>query len=435
MAAPEPGSGTESPSGHPAPPADPYPTPPASPPSGVVAGLDPFAAGFFDDPYRRYAELREADPVHRSPLGSWMLTRYDDCVRLLRHPTVSVEDRHAGLDRRARLFGDDDPRRGRGAAAILNLDPPAHTRIRRLAGKAFTPRRVEALAPRIEALVDTALDRVAADGGMDVIADLAFPLPFAVISEMLGIPTDDSDRMRDVSHTLVQTLEPLTGPDEVPALVAASDTMYDFVEEMIRWKRANPADDLLTALIEVRDGGDALSHEELHDQVTLLYIAGHETTVNLIGNGVLALLQHPEQFARLRRDPGLVGNAIEELLRFDAPVQFSRRIALDDIEIGGTTIPSGTFVFTVLGAANRDPAHFGVEADVLDLTRRDAPQHLAFGGGIHHCLGAVLARAEARAAIGGLARRFPGLGLATDRPAWNRRLVLRGLDTLPVTLG
>ncbi len=270
---------------------------------------------------------------------------------------------------------------------------------------------------------------------MDVIADLAFPLPFAVISEMLGIPTDDSDRMRDVSHTLVRTLEPLTSPDDIPALIAASDAMYGFVEEMIRWKRDHPADDLLTALIEVRDGGDALSHEELHDQVALLYIAGHETTVNLIGNGTLSLLRHPDQLARVRDDPALVPNAVEELLRFDGPVQFSRRITLDDLEIDDVTIPAGSFVFTVLGAANRDPAHFGPDADTLDLTRRDAPQHLSFGGGIHHCLGAVLARAEARAAIGGLVRRFPGLRLATDAPAWNGRLVLRGLDALPVTFG
>ena len=366
-----------------------------------------------------------------------MLTRYEDCVRLLRNPDVSVEDRNAGIDRRARMFGDDDPRRVRGTSAILNLDPPDHTRLRRLAGKAFTPRRVDALGPRIEALVDQALDRVAAPGpaGMDVIADLAFPLPFAVISELLGIPTDDGDRLRDVSHTLVRTLEPLTSPDDIPLLLAASDAMYAHVEETIRWKRANPADDLLTALIRVEEDGDTMSHQELHDQVALLYIAGHETTVNLIGNGTLALLRHPAELARLQAEPTLIANAIDELLRFDGPVQFSRRILLTDLEIDGVTIPARSFVFTVLGAANHDPEHFGPDADALDLTRRLAPQHLSFGGGIHHCLGAVLARAEARAAIGGLVRRFPTIALASDTPAWNGRLVLRGLDALPVTLG
>lgn len=403
--------------------------------TGTTVGLDPFAPGFFDDPYAQYAALRRADPVHRSPLGPWMCTRYEDCVRLLRNPHVSVEDRNAGVDRRARLFGDDDARRRRGTQAILNLDPPAHTRIRRLAGKAFTPRRVEALGPRIDALVAAALDRVADRGAMDVIADLAFPLPFAVISEMLGIPADDSEHLRDVSHTLVRTLEPFTPDADLPLLRDASDAMHDFADRIVAWKRAHPGDDLLTALIEVRDGGDALSEEELHDQVVLLYIAGHETTVNLIGNGTLALLRHPDQLARLHVDPTLIGNAVEELLRFDGPVQFSRRITLTDLEIGEETVPAGSFVFTVLGAANHDPAHFGPDADALDLTRRLAPQHLSFGGGIHHCLGAVLARAEARAAIGALARRFPGMTLATDTPGWNGRLVLRGLDALPVRLG
>ena len=399
----------------------------------ATVGLDPTAPGFFADPYAQYAALRRLDPVHRSPFGPWMCTRYEDCVRLLRDPSLSVEDRNAGIDRRARLFGAGDPRRRRGVAAILNLDPPAHTRIRRLVGKAFTPRRVAALGSRIEALVDEALDRVAGRGEMDVIADLAFPLPFAVIAEMLGIPADE--RMRDVSHTLVRTLEPFTPDDALPELRDASDAMRDFVDRIIAGKRARPGDDLLTALIEVRDGGDALSEDELHDQVALLFIAGHETTVNLIGNGVLALLRHPDQLARLRADTALIANAVEELLRFDPPVQLSRRITLADLAIGDTTIPAGSFVFTVLGAANRDPAHFGADADALDLTRRLAPQHLSFGGGIHHCLGAVLARAEARAAIGTLVRRFPDLALATDTPAWNGRLVLRGLDALPVTLG
>jgi cytochrome P450 len=409
--------------------------PPAPPSGSVQVGLDPFAPGFFADPYTQYAALRRAAPVHQSPLGPWMCTRYDDCVRLLRSPGLSVEDRNRDGGRRIQLFAEADPRRRRGRSAILNLDPPDHTRIRRLAGKAFTPRRVDSLLPRIEALVDAAIERVEPDGAMDVIADLAFPLPFAVISEMLGIPTDDSDRMRDVSHTLVRTLEPLTSPDDLPQLRDASEAMYGFVEEMIRWKREHPGDDLLTALIEVRDGSDTLTHDELHDQVALLFIAGHETTVNLIGNGMHSLLRHPDQLARLRDDPSLIGNAVEELLRFDAPVQFSRRITLVDVEVGDVAIPAGSFVFTVLGAANRDPEHFGPDADTLDLTRRDAPQHLSFGGGIHHCLGAVLARAEARAAVGALVRRFPGIALATDTPAWNGRLVLRGLDALPVTLG
>ena len=408
-------------------------------------GLNPFAPGFFANPYEQYRDLRERAPVHQSPFGPWLITRYDDCIRLLRDPRTSVEERRV-FDRRALLFGEDDPRRVRGTAAILNLDPPDHTRLRRLATKAFSPRRIEALGARIQQLVDELLDRAVersratADHTFDVISDLAFPLPFAVISELLGMPDTDRDTLRDVSHTLVLTLEPLTPPEAVPRLIAASDAMAAHVDDAIEWKRAHPADDLLSALIAVEEEGDRLSPQELRDQVTLLYIAGHETTVNLIGNGMLALFRHPEQLSHLRDEPTLIANAVDELLRFDGPVQFSRRVVLRDLAIDDVTIPSGSVVLTGLGAANHDPAHFGVDADSLDITRQLAPQHLAFGGGIHHCLGAVLARAEGRAAIGTLVRRFPELALAPelrggDEAAWNGRMILRGLDALPVSVG
>ncbi|MEI8000142.1 MAG: cytochrome P450 [Actinomycetes bacterium] len=403
--------------------------------SGPV--LDPFEPGFFDDPYPQYARLRSEAPVHRTPFGPWALSRYDDCIRLLRDPGTSVEVGNADDARRERIFAPDDPRDDRGTHAILNLDPPDHTRIRRLVQKAFTPRQVEALHARIDHLVEAALDRVAPTGGMDVITDLAFPLPFEVISDLLGMPDTDREQIRDVAHTLAGVLEPLTPPEAADSLRAASDAMTHHVEAAIAWKRDRPADDLLSALVAVEDDGDVLSPGELRDQVTLLYIAGHETTVNLIGNAMATLLRHPDQLQRLRDDPTLVNNAVEELLRFDGPVQFSRRILLTDLEVGGQALSAGTFVFTLLGAANHDPDHFGPDAESLDLGRRLAPQHLAFGGGIHHCLGAVLARAEARAALGALVARFPGLALATgtDPLAWNGRLVLRGLDTLPVTFG
>jgi cytochrome P450 len=396
--------------------------------------LNPFEPGFFDDPYAQYGRLRELRPVHQSPLGPWTLTRYEDVSRLLRDPSLSVEDANATDDRRAGLFPDDDDRQRRGSLAILNLDPPDHTRIRRLVSKAFTPRRVEQLVPRVEQLVGGMLDAVQPAGAMDVIADLAFPLPFAVISEMLGMPDADREQLRAWSHTLVKTLEPLLTPDEVPELLAASDAMAEHVTAAIDWKRGAPADDLLSAMIAAEEEGDRLSTEELIAQVILLFLAGHETTVNLIGNGTLALLRHPDQLALLRDDPELIGNAVEELLRYDSPVQFSRRVTLQPMEIDGQHIEPGSFVFTMLGAANHDPAHFGADADELDLRRRDAPHHLSFGGGIHHCLGAVLARTEARAAIGALVQRFPNLELVDDTPAWNGRLVLRGLDRLPVTL-
>jgi cytochrome P450 len=403
--------------------------------------LDPFEPGFFDDPYAQYARLREEAPVHQSPLGPWMLTRYDDVSRLLRDGSLSVEDDNATLDARAAaLEGLGDDRRRRGSRAILNLDPPDHTRIRRLVSKAFTPSRIDALVPGIQHLVDALLDdaEVAArESGdpVDLIGALAFPLPFAVISEMLGMPDTDRDRLREWSHTVVKILEPLVVADDVPALMEAGDHMNEHVRATIAWKREHPSDDLLSALIAVEEEGDVLSEDELVDQVTLLYLAGHETTVNLIGNGALALLRHRDQLELLHDDPTLIVNAVDELLRFDSPVQFSRRIALGPLELDGHRLAPGAVIFTLLGAANRDPAHFGRDADRLDLRRRDAPHHLSFGGGIHHCLGAFLARTEGRIAIGALVRRFPGIELATETPAWNGRLVLRGLDELPVLLG
>jgi cytochrome P450 len=398
--------------------------------------LNPFEPGFFDDPYDQYRRLRELRPVHESPLGPWTLTRYDDCSRLLRDPSLSVDEQHSAYNAREEMFAAAGvERRNRGQRAILNIDPPDHTRIRRLVSKAFTPRRVEALLPRVQQLVDGMLDDAEARGDMDVIADLAFPLPFAVISEMLGMPQADALSLREWSHTLVTSLEPLTSPEEIPKMMHASDSMVAHVDAAIEWKRREPADDLLSAMIAAEEEGDRLKPDELRDQVILLFVAGHETTVNLIGNGTLALLRNPDQLALLRAQPDLIGNAIEELLRYDSPVQFTRRIALEPLEIDGNHIEPGSFIFTILGAANHDPEHFGPDADSLDLTRRDAPHHISFGGGIHHCLGAVLARAEARIAIGSVVARFPALEVATDEPAWNGRLVLRGLDALPVTLG
>jgi cytochrome P450 len=402
--------------------------------SGVF--LNPFEPGFFDDPYAQYARLRDQAPVHQSPLGPWTLSRYDDVSRLLRDPTLSVVDDNAAVAPQAALFeGTGIDRTRRGSRAILNLDPPDHTRIRRLVSKAFTPTRIEALVPRIQGLVDALLDDLDGAGPVDLIRGLAFPLPFAVISEMLGMPDADRVQLREWSHTLVKFLEPIIDPAELPSLLAAGDNMEDHVRAAIAWKRREPADDLLSALIAVEEGGEVLSEDELVDQVTLLYVAGHETTVNLIGNGTLALLRHRDQLELLQREPALIVNGVDELLRFDSPVQFSRRITLADVEIDGHAVDAGSFVFTLLGAANRDPAHFGADADALDLRRRDAPHHLSFGGGIHHCLGAVLARTEGRVAIGTLARRYPRMELATDTPAWNGRIVLRGLDELPVALG
>jgi len=407
--------------------------------AGEVSELvfNPFDPDHVANPYPQYAALRERDPVHRTLIGPWLVTRYDDVLRILRDPTLSVEDANATplpIDEATRAaFGD----RSGGSRAILNLDNPDHDRLRRLVSKAFTPKVVTELRPLADRLVAESLDAAETAGEMDVIRDLAFPLPFTVISEMLGMPTERRDELREWSHAVVKTLDPIISPEEIAGAIAAADAMTEHVQGVIEEKRRASGDDLLTALIRAEDEGSVLDEQELLDQVMLLYIAGHETTVNLIGNGTLALLRHPDQLARLRDDPEIEQNAVEELLRYDSPVQFSRRIALEDMDLDGRRIEAGAFVMTGLGSANHDPDHWGPTADDLDLGRSGAAGHVSFGSGIHHCLGASLARVEGRAALGALARRFPRLALADPdaRPAWNGRIVLRGLDALPVTLG
>jgi cytochrome P450 len=402
--------------------------------SAEAVFFNPFEPGFTAWPYDQYRRLREHEPVHRTPLGSWNLSRYADVVRILRDPTLSVEQANAtplpGMEELREMAGD----RSRGARAMLNLDPPDHDRLRRLVSKAFTPKTVQGLRPRVQELVDGALDRAEERGEMDVVADLAFPLPFTIIAEMLGMPTGQRDEVRNWSHTLTKTLDPFLTTDDFRTAFEASDNMTAYVSDVIEQKRRAPDDDVLSRLIAAEDEGDVLDHQEVIDQVVLLFIAGHETTVNLIGNGTVALLRHRDQLERWHDDPDLDMNAVEELLRYDSPVQFSRRIALTELELDGTTIEPGAFLFTGLGSANRDPGQWGATADDLDLGRANAGHHVSFGGGVHHCLGSSLARTEAQVALGTLVRRFPRMELATDEPVWNGRIVLRGLDALPVTL-
>lgn len=408
-----------------------------------MMSLNPFEPGYFADPYAHYARVREASPVHESLLGSWMLFSHDDVLRILRDPTLSVEEHNVASNpmveaQRDRYRELDDERLVMRTRSMLDLDPPDHDRLRRLVAKAFNPAMVRSLIPRIEMLVDEALDAMAAQAGAaDVITDLAFPLPFTVISEMLGMPEGDRDRLRDWSHAIVKTLDPIISDEEVRSAFEASNHMIEHVLAAIEWKRREPADDLLTKLTVAEDEGDVLTEDELVAQVVLLYIAGHETTVNLIGNGTFALLRHPDQLGRLRSDSALDENAIEELLRYDSPVQFSRRITLAPLTVRDVTIDPSMFVLTCLGSANRDPEFWGPTADMLDLGREGAAQHVSFGSGVHHCLGAALARVEGRVAIPRLIRRFPGIALAEPEAeaAWNGRIVLRGLDRLPVTLG
>lgn len=401
-----------------------------------VIGLNPFAPGFYDDPYTQYTELRENQPVHRTAIGAWVVTRWVDVHAVLRRPGTSVEDRNVtgSRPRRELLAEMAGDRERRGTRGILNIDPPDHTRLRSLVSKAFTPRAVERIRHRAGELTDEILDDLATRREpVDLIAELAFPLPFTVISEMLGMPEGDRAALRAWSHTITQALDPLLAMDHATDIFDASDRMNEVVRAAIEWKRGRDDDDLLSALIKAEDDGDVMSDEELVDNVTLLYLAGHETTVNLIGNGTNALLGHRDQLERLAADPDLAANAVEELLRFDSPVQFSRRIAMEPFEIDGHQVEAGELVMTGLGAANRDPAKFGSDADQLDLGRPDAREHVSFGSGVHHCLGAALARLEGQEVLGRLVRKFPAIE-AAGTPRHNGRIVLRGYDELPVAL-
>ncbi|MFI7678472.1 cytochrome P450 [Actinophytocola sp. NPDC049390] len=393
--------------------------------------FNPFLPDFNADPYPHYQRMRDVDPVHEHPLGFWLVTRYDDVTALLR-AKLSVESRNLAGGLIADQYEQLDPGSAR-ALSMLDRDPPDHTRLRALVTKVFTPKAIAALEPMVTELVDRSLDRVADGGEVDLIDELAFPLPFAVISEMLGTRPADHERLRELSGTLVRSLEVQTDPAVIQAIADAETELTEMMRDIIAWKRDNPADDLLTALIAAEHDGDRLTEDELVAQVLLLYVAGHETTVNLIGNGAIALLRNPDQLALLRARPDLAANAVEELLRYDSPVQQSRRITIAPYTIGGREIPAGAFVIAGLASANRDDRHFGPDANVLRIDREEARTHVSFGAGPHHCLGAALARLEGRLALGKLVSRFPDLSLNGD-VEWNGRLNLRGAAKLPVAV-
>lgn len=401
--------------------------------TGTAYTFDLFADGFADDPYPYYAELRANAPAYEHPLGFWILSRYDD-VSKLQKASHSADERNltnlpSWKSDSGTLGRENRMMRG---LSIVDQDPPDHTRLRRLVTKAFTRRAVDALEPRIAVLVDEALDRIAEAGQADVVAELAFPIPFTVISELLGIPVAEHDRLRDLAGVLALGLEPLPDPGLQAKIRAASQELTAMVGDVARWKRANPGEDLFTALIAAEDNGDVLSEDELIAQVAFLYIAGHETTVNLIASGILALLRHPGQLRRLREDQDLAANAVEELVRYDTSVHLMRRITVEPVHVRGTEIPPGTWVVACLAAANRDPEFWGDDADELRLDRPNARQNVSFGAGAHHCLGAALARLEARVAFSRFAQRFDSPVLEEVR--WNGRINVRGPATLSVTV-
>ncbi|MGH3870429.1 MAG: cytochrome P450 family protein [Pseudonocardiaceae bacterium] len=389
----------------------------------------PFAVT--DGPLRHaeYAELAATAPVHRIvlPTGElgWLITGYDEVRQALHDPRLVKSD--ATQASRALLAPEVIAAMNHH---MLNTNPPDHTRLRRLVNAAFTRRRVEQLAPRIQQITDELLAAMEGVEQVDLLDAFAYPLPLTVICELLGVPAGHRAEFRDWSAAIVTGV--LAGPE---VFAAACASMVSYLRELIDVKRAAPTDDLLCALVAVRDGDDRLTEDELTSMAFLLLIAGHETTVNLIGNGTLALLTHPEQLALLRDQPDLLSTAIEELLRFDGPLQVATfRLSAEPVEIGGVTIPAGEIVFAGLLAANRDTTCTG-RPDALDITRTNNP-HLTFGHGIHHCLGAPLARLESRIALRALLTRFPRLRLAVpvQQLTWKPSALIHGLTALPVAM-
>ncbi|HUZ77807.1 MAG TPA: cytochrome P450 [Chloroflexota bacterium] len=393
----------------------------------------PGTAGFLADPYPYYAWLRERDPVQFDVrTRRWVISRYTDVARLLGEEWLGKRAlTEAGFARLPWLLQPFARARFQhSSASLLVQDPPDHTRLRTLMSKAFSARAVQALEGDIERMASELLDRLAPGGGMDVMADFAAPLPVAVISRMLGVPAEHMPRLHAWSGDLAAQLQTEPSFSAIRRAASAAQAFINYLGPIIQARREQPRDDILSGLIQAEEAGDRLTTPELYANVITLLVAGHETTTNLIGNGVLALSRHPDQAELLRQEPGLLPNAVEELLRFDSPAQRVRRVTLTEMEVGGRAIPAGQFVTLELGSANRDPAHFA-QPEALDV-RREEQRHVAFGHGPHFCLGAALARLEGRIAFGQLMERFPGMRLAADRLEWRRNDTLRGLRSLPV---
>ena len=380
--------------------------------SGV--SYNPTARSIKDDPYPTYEKLRSLDPVHRLRLlDAWVLTQYDDVNEVLR-------------DRRrfGRESNDEVPAQYR---SLLDMDPPDHTRVRGLVSKAFTPRSVAQLESRIHEIVDELLDSIVGRDRVDLMDALAFPLPVIVIAEMIGVPSQDLDRFKVWSDDVALSIEPTVTDEQARRIQESSEQLYQYFEEILEERRHEPRDDLISALLAAEDEGDRLTHDELLATLLLLLVAGNVTTRNLIGNGMLALLRNPDQLRRLRDEPELLNSAVDELLRYDSPVQLDGRFVNEDVEIGGKRIRKGQRVICLIGAANRDPEVFS-DPNSLDIGRQEK-SHVSFGRGIHHCLGAPLAVLEGRIAFAGLVERFSDIELISE-PEYQDQVVLRGVEEL-----
>src|SRR5215208_5658774 len=396
--------------------------------------FNPLSPDFIRDPYPHYERLRTTEPRHRTPCGAFGASRHAEA-------SVVLRDRRFGKDfveRTKRRYGPkimEEPVFRNMSHWMLQQDPPDHTRLRGLVVKAFTARRVEDMRPRIQQVVDQTLDRIAGQGHMDLIEDFAFRLPVTIICDMLGIPEEHREVFYTSSRDGGRLLDPVPlSRAEIEQGNASNLMAQMYFQQLFELRRKNPGDDLTTQLVQAEEDGSKLSNEELTGNIILLFGAGHETTVNLIGNGLLALHRNPDQLALLKARPELITNAIEEFLRYDSSVQLTGRVALEDIDdLGGKRIPKGESVLCLLGSANHDPAVYPDHPERLDITRPNV-RPLSFGGGIHFCLGAQLARIEAEVAISTLLRRIPDLRLDDAvNPEWRPTFVLRGLKRLPAS--
>ncbi|ASZ12704.1 cytochrome P450 [Chitinophaga pendula] len=404
-----------------------------------VTGKKNISVNFFDpafiqNPYPTYALLRQEAPVHRITLENdypiWLVTRYDDVMALLKDPRVTKVPGKAQGEQPQPLPFDQVDNMTLLSQHMLMMDPPDHTRVRALVNKAFTPKHTAQLRPRIQQIADELIDKVITKGNMDLIDDFAFPLPLTVIAELLGIPIDEQDQFRQWSNVLT---DGYTTADNIKLVQEATDGFIHYLRQVFIQRRQQPGNDLISALLSVEEAGDKLSEQELLSMVFLLLLAGHETTVNLIGNGMLALLRHRDQLERLQQHPSLIPQAVEEMLRYDSSVATSTiRFALEEITIGEVTIPRGEEILLITGAANRDHDHFA-QPDTFDISRENN-RHIAFGHGIHFCLGAPLARLEGEIAVHTLISRLPAIQLAVPADTLLHRpsMLIRGLQQLPV---
>jgi hypothetical protein len=400
----------------------------------VFGGFNPWLAENRRDPVPAYRRLRETEPIRRNRFqGTWVLSRYDDVAAVLRDPRFSTDRTRLlpfrMMRRASRTHPDFVSLLDRN---LLMLDGEEHRRVRGLVSKAFTPRRVEALRPRIEAVVEELLDAVAKKGELELVHDLAHPLPVIVIGELLGVPLEDRERFRGWSNDVVEILDLMSGRDGLRPAWRGAEGLAGYFRALLAERRRAPKDDLLSAMLAAEENGAALGEADVLALCALLLAAGHETTTNLIGNAVLALLRHPGERKRLSDDPGLMPGAVEEFLRFDSPVQVTDRVITEDLDFRGHPFRRGQLAVCLLGAANHDPARFP-DPERLDVTRADRG-HLAFGLGPHVCLGAPLARLEAEVALAGLLRRFPDFTGPSEPPARRASIVLRGPALLPLSL-